>query len=464
MKGTIENEKFDTKMETSDWRYSASIVGIIKFFNYLVERGYEAEDDLYKIDDDVISYNSKAITEERYLLFVEYYFEKYMHHRDVENLLSSDEFTDEQIKFVNEKLKASNSMKKVFEGFKFLGENKEVILQKINKNRQELIEETYKNREELYKKFANTKYLFSKPNKICRILNYDIDIARKGKTISYNWNFNTYKFDDASEFDFIPFAFSKSFEAFFINNNYSIKQLFDTNNLISNSDNPRSTLFCDLKKSANFIDFDVEVIIKGKVKNKDKIENKKYFETLYIRKDAIEIFKAIENYKAIRVSYRVNDNYTMYIEKEVTDSILNNIKIDALIEMLLKPKQDTEKYKYPNYSYNIKTLIEINTLIYGGDKMDKQMKSAYASAKEVIKKVEENKVNSYKQKLISAITLKDYERFCEILLQLSSYSGIVFSFAYDLFENFDKNKNIAYTFINALNKETKKDNGGEIDE
>ena len=464
MKVTIENEKFDTKMETSDWRYSASIVGIMKYFNYLVERGYEAEDDLYKIDDDVISYNSKAITEERYLLFVEYYFESAMHHKVIEPILNNSEFTDEQIKLVNDKLKSNTIMKKVFGDLKFSDENKEIILQRINENRLLLIKETYINGDNLYARFANAKYLFSKPNKICRILNYDIDISRKSKTISYNWNFNTYKFNDISEFDFIPFAFSKSYEAFFINNNYSIKQLFHANNLINDSDNPRSTLFCELKNSADFIDFDVEVIIKGKVKNKDKIENKKYFETLYIRKDAIKIFKSIENYKAIRIPYRVNDNYTMYIEKEVTDSILNNIKIDDLIEMLLKPKKDTQKYKYPDYSYNIKTLIKINTLIYGGDKMDKQMKAAYASAKEVRKKVEENKVNSYKQKLISAITFKDYGRFCEILLQLSSYSGVVFDFAYDLFEDFEENKNIAYTFINALNKEFNKDNGGKVNE
>ena len=156
------------------------------------------------------------------------------------------------------------------------------------------------------------------------------------------------------------------------------------------------------------------------------------------------------------MKYKVNDKYYIDFEKEVTDNILNKVKLDALIEMLLKTDS--------NYSYNIRTLIEINTLIYGGDKMDKQMKSAYASAKRVMAEIPENKVNSYKQKLISAITFKDYERFCEILLQLSSYSGVVFDFAYDLFADFDANKNIAYTFINALNKEFNKDNGGEINE
>lgn len=448
MKSIIENEKFNTQMETSDWRYSASIVGLIKYFDYLVAMGYEVEADLYKIDHDVIAYNSEAITEEKYLLFVERYFEAAMHHRRIEQILNSSEFTEEQIKLVNDKLKANVIVKKVFGDIKFSGENKDIILQKINENRLVLIKETYRTGKSLYANFANTNNLFLEPGNICRIQNYNIDASKKSKSISYNWDFKTYKFDDISEFDFIPFAFSKSYEAFFINNNYSIDQLFHTNNLISNSDNPRSSLFCDLKNSSDFIDFDVEVI----TKNRDD----DYFATLYIRKDAIKIFAEIENYKAIKMKYKVNDNYYIDFEKEVTDKILNNVKLDALIEMLLKSDS--------NYSYNIKTLIKINTLIYGGDKMDKQMKSAYASAKKVMAEIPENKVNSYKQKLISAITFKDYERFCEILLQLSSYSGVIFDFAYDLFGDFDGNKNIAYTFINALNNESNKDNGGKKDE
>jgi CRISPR-associated protein Cst1 len=448
MKTTIENEKFNTKMETSDWRYSASIVGLLKYFDYLVSTGCKSQSELYNIDHDVISYNSEDITEEKYLLFVEHYFENAMHHRVIEQILDNSEFTDEQIKLVNDKLKANVIMKKTLGEIKFSGENKEIILEKIKENRLLLIKETYRTGKSLYDNFANSNSLFEEPGSICRMKNYNIDAGKKSKSISYNWDFKTYKFEDEKEFDFIPFAFSKSYESFFINNNYSIKQLFNTNNLISDSNNPRSTLFCDLKNSADFIDYDVEVIIKNRGED--------YFETLYIRKDAIKIFDEIKNYKGIKMKYKVNDNYYMDIEKNVTDNILNNIKVDNLIEMLLKSNS--------NYSYNIKTLIEINTLIYGGDKMDKQMKSAYASAKRVMAEIPENKVNSYKQKLISAITFKDYERFCEILLQLSSYSGVVFDFAYDLFADFDENKNIAYTFINALNKEYKKDNGGEGNE
>lgn len=142
------------------------------------------------------------------------------------------------------------------------------------------------------------------------------------------------------------------------------------------------------------------------------------------------------------------------MEPEVVNRILNGIRMDSIIELLFKSKN--------NHSYNIKTLIAINNLIYeGGSEMTKNMKSAYASAKRVSEKLEENKLNSYKQKLISAVTFKNKDRFCEILLQLSSFSGVVFDFAYDLFEDFENNKNLAYTFINALNKEGNKENGGD---
>jgi len=448
MKSIIDNPPYDTKIETSDWRYSASIVGLIRFFDYLVEKGLGEEESFYKIYNDVIEYNDKEITQERYLLFAEYHFEENMHHRVIEKLLGNSELTEEQIKLLNEKLKANTIMKNVFVNQSFKAENKEILLNLIQENRLLLIKETYRSGKSLYANFVNTNSLLSKPSNICRVQNYDIDVPKKGKSISYNWDFKTYNFQDDEVFDFIPFAFSKSYESFFINNNYTIKQLVGTNNLIYNSDNPRTTLFSDIKKSADFIDFDVEVV----VKNRDK----DYFESLYIRKNAIKILASIENYKAIKRKHKVNERYYIDLEKEVTNSILNNIKLDPYIEILLKSEN--------NYTYNIITLIKINILIYGGDKMDKQMKSAYSSAKKVMGKIPENKVNSYKQKLISSITFKDYERFCEILLQLSAYSGIVFDFAYDLFENFEENKNIAYTFVNALNKETNKENGGQENE
>lgn len=79
-------------------------------------------------------------------------------------------------------------------------------------------------------------------------------------------------------------------------------------------------------------------------------------------------------------------------------------------------------------------------------------KKIYDCAEKVRKKIPENKLESYRQKLTSSIIFKDYDRVCQILLQLSSYSDVYFSFADELFMDFEQNKDIAYTFINALGK------------
>ena len=69
-----------------------------------------------------------------------------------------------------------------------------------------------------------------------------------------------------------------------------------------------------------------------------------------------------------------------------------------------------------------------------------------------IKRNTKNKITSYRQKLIAALNFKDYEKFNTILLQLSSYSGVSFDFAYELFDDFSGNKNTAFAFVNALSE------------
>ena len=98
--------------------------------------------------------------------------------------------------------------------------------------------------------------------------------------------------------------------------------------------------------------------------------------------------------------------------------------------------------------------IKINVLIRGDERMKDKLKGAFACAKQVSKAIEDNKIDSYKQKLTSSIIFKDYDRVCQILLQLSNYSDIEFRFVYDLYDNFEDNKDLAYTFINALSKKT----------
>lgn len=88
--------------------------------------------------------------------------------------------------------------------------------------------------------------------------------------------------------------------------------------------------------------------------------------------------------------------------------------------------------------------------------MKDRLKGAFKNAKQVEEVLEINKLDSYRQKLTSSIIFKDYDRVCQILLQLSNYSGIEFNFVYDLFDDFESNKDLAYTFINALSKSSEK--------
>ena len=80
----------------------------------------------------------------------------------------------------------------------------------------------------------------------------------------------------------------------------------------------------------------------------------------------------------------------------------------------------------------------------------KARESAEKVVSALIKSGHENKMRAYRTKLTSALVFKDYNRFCEILLNLSDYSGVNMDFAYDLFGNFEDNIERAYAFVNAL--------------
>jgi len=125
---------------------------------------------------------------------------------------------------------------------------------------------------------------------------------------------------------------------------------------------------------------------------------------------------------------------------------LNGLKLDDLIERLFKA--------HNAHRFLISHLIRINQLIYtaGGDKMSEGQKRAYGAAQEVRKalKGKENKIRSYEQRLISSLTLKDYDRVQELLLHLSAFTQVRMDFLIDVFKDFETNKNLVYTFINVL--------------
>lgn len=110
----MEEKVFDCTVETGDWRYSAAIVGLIKYFDFLYQKGVADKSELYEFEDDYLRYNSNYISEENYLLFVEKYFKDAMHHKVVENILLKDELSEDEIVLINDKLKANQAMKSIF--------------------------------------------------------------------------------------------------------------------------------------------------------------------------------------------------------------------------------------------------------------------------------------------------------------------------------------------------------------
>ena len=139
---------------------------------------------------------------------------------------------------------------------------------------------------------------------------------------------------------------------------------------------------------------------------------------------------------------------------------MNLVLLDDLIDYFLKNNEQG------SYKYVISQLISLNIRIKGEKEMDAKIKSAYASARRISDvnriggKIPDNKLNSYIQKLTSALTFEDYDRFCMVLLNLANFAGESCDFSYDLFEDFEKNKELAYTFVNALRrvpKEKQKD-------
>ena len=459
MKTILENNTdFNVKLEPSDWRFSAAIVGLLEYFEYI-----DTLETSYKVEDEYILYNSELITKENYLKFVEKKYGKNLHHKYVElNLEHYNQDNNENdntyiIKSINEKLSGNTIMKKIFKKIKFDGTNRDEILSLVNKHREELILETFRNKPDMYKNYCNTNQLFNENQKYCRLVGYYIDAPKKGKSTGFGFNMSSFVGQDIQEFDFIPFAFINDRESLFINDNYEInrltsaKQVFqekikaDIENLeLENKYRGiKYSLFKGIIESSDFIEYDVEVIVKDR--------DKDYFETLYIRKQSIDILKKITerkiDYNSLCFSYKINDNYYIDIYKKVMECILNNTLLDDVIDLLLKEKK--------NY-YTVYQLININDLIRGEKIMDDKIrKIIHACANEVRNKIPENKLESYRQKLTSSIIFKDYDRVCQILLQLSGYSDVYFSFADELFMDFEKNKDIAYTFINALGKSNK---------
>lgn len=453
MKIALENQKYNTALFPTEWRCSAAIVGLVRYFKQQkidFEMDYEYEEWLG------IAYNREDLTKERYLDFAEAFFEDEFFHKKAQKLLENEEgdWTEEQIKLVNEYLTANTILKKTVKQ-KFDGTNREEIVERLKEQRHVLIKESFKNKKNLYANFANPNLFFTDTNPHCRLLGYTVDEGRKTKSIAYQFDAGTFLSSDMWEFDWIPFAFSNTYESFFINNNFSIESLCHTADMLQEimetareeKQSSRTILLRAMAEVKKFVDFDVEIISKRR--------DRDYFESLFIRRKSLEALEKISDFSLLRFRYEMGKDYWLDVQQEVIDCAINQTSLDSLIETLLKIK---EKESNGYLTVVIGILIDLNVQ-WGEQGMEKEWKTTYTSgarkagektADKFLREGNQNKLKSYRQKLTSAVVFHDYDRVNEILLQLSAYIGITYSFAYPLFEDGEGNKEIAFAFINAL--------------
>ena len=483
MKTTIEHPLYDTLLLPTEWRYSAAIVGLIRFFDFIEETEGKKlytytnneDKDRYAVYSDIcgyiqgILYNSTDLTEERYLLFCEHWYDREFQHRNVEALLTHiQKFSQDNINDINSYLNGTSSntvMKKIFKGIKFDGTNTDTILNLIDEHRLEIIKETFRYKTTMYRNFANTNKLMSDTNPHCRLLSYDLDENRKSKAASYYFDTSTFIASDIYEFDFIPFAFTYTKIGFFVNSNTSIEALVKCNNqlkekmdveeqIINNRvirDGDQTKLIKAMLHSNDFLNCDVEIICKDR--------EQESFDTMLIRKQALQRLKKIYDNYNLRYVHKYNYNYWLNVEEELIRCCLNYTYLDKLLEqLLLLSRIDTESRTIQI----IQPLVQINMEWKGvnqtmQDTIERAKKVGYYIGKTIKEKNGENKVKSYKNKLINATVSHDRERVLEIMLQLSGYTDGEISTIYDILDNPDNWSDIAISFTNAMIPYTKKE-------
>lgn len=464
MKTKIDYFDYDTLLQPTDWRFAAAVDGLCKYFDYFgivykVLYDVEEKPDNYIHGFDGIIYKSEDITEEKYLEFAENYFEKYMTHKNILNILESQKFSEEQIKLVNDLVKSKTVLKGLFDKIKFDGTNKDIFISTIEENRAEIIKNIFKNGNNLYKNYCNERLIFTEDNSTCRLRGYNVDKDRKTSYLGFCFSKESFESNDILEFDFIPFAFSNSDmrETYFVNNNFSVKSLTQTNyafsNQLSSTENKddKNKLMLVLQNSKDYISYDVEIISKS--------QDKAYYETFFVRLERLKKLRELSG-KSLNFVKKINDDYWFNLEKEVYMRCLNNVLLDDVILMMLKFYFDDNAGKGYIKS-RTDMLIDINVSWKGNEIMD-EIKSAkscgFLTSKKLIEMKSSNKINSYKQKIISALCAHDYDRAKEIILSLSAYVGMEFSFFYTFLENAEENKDLAFAFASALIEVSSKNN------
>ena len=457
MKTNVDYKGYDTLIQPTDWRYSAACLGLHRFLTYsgfdfklLNDCEDTVDGAIYGFDG--ILYHSSDLTEENYLLFAENFFKKDMTHLTILSMLENAEFTDENIKTINDLIKSKTVLKKLVGKIKFDGTNKDVISNLINENRFEIIKSIFRYGKNLYSDYCNSNLLLTDSNNHCRLVGYSVDEVRKTRFLGFCFSKESVDCNDEIEFDFIPFAFSnlEMYETYFVNNNYSIKELVKTNDTLSErlrdneKKNPKTRLLSVLQQADNFINYDVEII----EKNRDN----DYYSTLFVRTERLRALKQLSD-KSLSFTYKIAEDYWLNLEKEVFERCLNNVLLDDLIERMLKISLDSGEVNKTTVRFRTNTLVDINVSWKGSmimSELENAKKLGFVVSQKLIEKRGKNKISSYQQRIISALVAHDYDRVKEVLLSLSAYSGVEFAFFYKFLEDAEQYKDLAFAFASSL--------------
>lgn len=460
MKSKIDFDGYNTLLQPTEWRYAAATTGLVEYFKFnhisygvLSELEEKPEESVFGFDG--ILYNHEDITEERYLDFAEDHFKDDMTHIRILQMLENDEFTEEQIKAVNDMVKSKTVLKKLFGKTKFDGTNKQTVADIINNNRHEIIKSVFRYGKNLYSNYANSNLLLTASNPHCRLAGYTLDEGRKTRFLGFCFAKESYETNDIPEFDFIPFAFSNSdmYETFFVNNNFSVKDLVQTNKRVSEAltkdkrnINSKRKFLRVLQQAYNYINYNVEIIMKSRESD--------YYSTMYVRVDRLKQLRNLSD-KSLDYLYMIANNDWLDVEREVYERCINNVFLDDIILQMLKIYFDKDVNKMV-VKLRTDTLIDINEAWKGNKVMkekDIARKCGYKASQALIDMNRKNKISSFKQKIVSALVAHDYDRVNEVILSLSSYVNMEFSFFYKLIENPEENKSIAFAFASALTEE-----------
>ena len=457
MKTNVDYKGYDTLIQPTDWRYSAACLGLHRFltysgFDFKLLNDCEDTVDGATYGFDGILYHSSDLTEENYLLFAENFFKKDMTHLTILSMLENAEFTDENIKTINDLIKSKTVLKKLVGKIKFDGTNKDVISNLINENRFEIIKSIFRYGKNLYSDYCNSNLLLTDSNNHCRLVGYSVDEGRKTRFLGFCFSKESVDCNDEIEFDFIPFAFSnpEMYETYFVNNNYSIKELVKTNDTLSErlrdneKKNPKTRLLSVLQQADNFINYDVEII----EKNRDN----DYYSTLFVRTERLRALKQLSD-KSLSFTYKIAEDYWLNLEKEVFERCLNNVLLDDLIERMLKISLDSGEVNKTTVRFRTNTLVDINVSWKGSmimSELENAKKLGFVVSQKLIEKRGKNKISSYQQRIISALVAHDYDRVKEVLLSLSAYSGVEFAFFYKFLEDAEQYKDLAFAFASSL--------------